>query len=89
MELEPVDIQARLLMLEHVTSALWANFIANSGSNPVETCERVASESIDAIETIYERRTEPLPEDFHILVQHIIHHQEAFWRAVREQISRR
>lgn len=87
---EQIDVDARLLMLEHVTSSIWANFIANSGGNTVQTCQRVARQSLDALDTIYDRRAgkEPNP-NLHELTQRILHHEEGFWKQVEEQVRLR
>jgi len=81
------DLSAQILMLTHVTTALWANFIRNSGSDPLGTCQRLAEESLSALESIYERIgfVEPNP-GLHPTVQRILHHEEGFWRQVEQQL---
>lgn len=86
---EPNDVNAQLLMLMHVTSALWANFINNSGPNPIGTCQRVAKESLATLDDMYGRLAGAAPSpNLHPLIQAILHHEEGFWKQVEEQVRR-
>jgi hypothetical protein len=86
---EDTDIAAQVLMLTHVTASLWANFLANSGPDPVGTCQRIAEESLESLEGIYERLAEKGPNPgLHPTIQNILHHEEGFWRQVEEQVRR-
>lgn len=85
-----LDLKAQILMLEHVTAALWANFVSNSGPNPVETCQRVARESLATLDGIYERLADNGPNPgLHPMAQAVIHHEERFWKEVEEQVRHR
>jgi hypothetical protein len=84
---EITDIRAELLMLRHVTESLWTNFIANSGPDPLGTCRRVAEESLQSLDSMYERM--PASEGVHITIQSILHHEESFWRSVEFQVASR
>lgn len=75
---------AELLMLQHVTTTLWANYIANAGGEPIEEVQRVAKESLANLEGLYER-LEPGP-GLHQTIQGVLHHEEGFWRQVEEQV---
>lgn len=83
---EQLEMRAEITMLMHVTAALWGNYIANSGGDTIATCRRVARESLDNIEGIYERLKDPNP-GLHPTVQTILHHEEGFWQMVEEQVA--
>lgn len=88
MERSQLDRDAEITMLRHVTESLWANMIRMSGGDPAETTRRVAQESINALEAIYERQEQPQP-GIHELIQATLHHEEAFWRSVEHQVVSR
>lgn len=83
------DVKAHMLMLEHVTAALWANFLANSGGDTIATCRRVAKESLDALDGVYERLGETPNPGLHPTIQAILHYEEGFWRQVEDQVRTR
>lgn len=75
-------------MLVHVTAGLWANFLANSGPDPVGTCQRVAAESLEALDGIYGRLADAAPNpELHTTVQGVLHAEERFWKQVEEQVQ--
>ena len=84
---EKLDLQAQVLMLTHVTASLWANFLANSGHDPVRTTQRIAEESLNNLDELYERlgTSDPSP-GLHPTIQAVLHHEEGFWKQVEEQV---
>lgn len=80
------ETKAELLMLRHVTEALWANFLANSGGDIVATTKRVAEQSLRSIGDGYGRVENPA-ENLHDLIQRILGHEESFWKSVLFQVE--
>lgn len=84
------DLKAHVLMLEHVTTALWANFIANTQGDTSATFSRVSEKSLQNLEAIYSRFEGQAPSpSLHTMVQAILHHEEGFWQQVGEQMRLR
>ncbi|EJL21920.1 hypothetical protein [Novosphingobium sp. AP12] len=87
-ETEKLDLQAQVLMLMHVTASLWANFLVNSGPDPLGTTRRITEESLDSLEGLYNRLASDEPNPgLHPTVQAILHHEENFWKQVESQVQ--
>ncbi|MFH8652298.1 hypothetical protein ACH37Y_06235 [Sphingomonas paucimobilis] len=80
------ETKAELLMLRHVTEAMWANFLANSGGDTIATTKRVAEESLQSVEGMYARTDNP-SENLHAIIQRLLHHEESFWKSVLFQVE--
>ena len=82
---DAADLRAKLLAMEHVTAALWANVLRHD-NNPATAFERVSEQSLNSLESVLDGGTHPSAERYEV-TQAILHHGEVFWRIVRAQME--
>lgn len=76
------DLQARALMLEHVTMLAWGNIIRNLGQPGAMDSVEVA-----ALNLLRASRDDAGAGPLGDLYDAVIEHEEAFWKMVRGQLE--
>lgn len=80
------DIEAQIIMLQRVTSALWANVLRGQDGNGAARADIVAESSLATIEAIHGNPRAAKTDAMHHMIQLLMHHEEAFWDRVKAQI---
>lgn len=83
------DLSSHNLALLHVTQNLWSQFLGNSG-DPIGNLNEMERTSLDSLEEGYQRPEASADgEHYHLTLQSVLHHEESFWRGVRQILERK